>query len=31
MKFTAINNNKAAAAVIREEAVLQNWQKMCTV
>lgn len=24
MKFTAINNNKAAAAIIREEAILHN-------
>lgn len=24
MKFTAVNNNKAAAAIIREEAILQN-------
>lgn len=24
MKFTAINNNKVAAAIIREEAILQN-------
>jgi hypothetical protein len=24
MKFEAINNNKAAAAIVREEAILQN-------
>jgi len=24
MKFTAINNNKVAAAIIRDEAILQN-------
>lgn len=24
MKFTAINNNEEAAAIIREEAILQN-------
>jgi len=24
MKFTVINNNKAAAAIIKEEAILQN-------
>jgi hypothetical protein len=40
MKFTAINNNKAAATIIREKAIMQNlaenvyslkqnWRKRC--